>query len=152
MITGYTDGSCSVNPNGVGSWAYVVVDKKKVLRTSKGYEKSTTNNRMELLAILECAKNEDVSIIYSDSLYSVNCGSGIYKAKANLDLVLPLREIVLNKNISLCWIKGHNGDEFNEMADNICEIEMRERYKEINGIEFVAPFFYNKKSYGKEKV
>jgi ribonuclease HI len=79
MIEIYTDGSCKGNP-GEGGWGYVVVEDEKVITTNKGSEYHTTNNRMEITALLESLKvveqtfgNNKVDVkIYTDSSYVAN--------------------------------------------------------------------------------
>lgn len=139
----YTDGSCSNNPNGVGAWAYVVTTKGAVIGKRVGRDYVTTSNRMELMAILEVMKDfPDVMYILSDSQYSVNCISGKWKAKVNLDLIDPAKKIMKQKKIELSWVKGHCGNEYNEMADQLCGEEMRYAFKEKNGVDFVDYVFY----------
>ena len=102
----------------------------KIAEVSKGY-KNTTNNRMELKAIIiafTCitAYIEDVTII-SDSMYAIGTsriGSIKYKRNTNLDVLQELDNIVKEKrsligNLHIEWVKGHYEDEFNARADKI---------------------------------
>lgn len=133
----YTDGSCSSNPNGVGAWAYVVISKNKIEHKKVGRDYVTTSNRMELAAIIEALRDfPQAECIISDSQYAVNCISGKWKARANLDLVGPARELLSGRDI-LRWVRGHNGNEGNEIADSLCGEEMRNAYFDKNGIPFV---------------
>ncbi len=137
----YTDGGCRGNP-GVGGWGvwlrYGDHDKKL-----KGGEKDTTNNRMELTAAikaLEAIKSSHIDInLYTDSKYVMN---GIkdwikgWKAKGwktaakkpvkNMDLWQRLDMLNASHNVHWHWVKGHSGDEGNEMADELANQAMDE--------------------------
>lgn len=131
----YTDGACLGNP-GPGGWAWVVVDGQY----ASGAEAHTTNQRMEITAALEAlcsfeAAGEPGPIeIASDSTYVVNCFrdgwwqgwqrrgwvNSARKPVANRDLWEPLIEIVNRRgDVSFRWVKGHSGDEGNDMADRL---------------------------------
>jgi ribonuclease HI len=137
----YTDGACSGNP-GKGGWAIVVVDGEKV-EVRSGNEKFTTNNRMELIAFIECLKyiltNPDNDfVIKSDSKYVVDGfkswlphwikkdwkGSDNKPVK-NQDLWKEINRISANIKFKLEWTKGHAKDKYNEMADNLA-VEARD--------------------------
>jgi len=114
----YTDGACRGNP-GRGGWAAVVVGGGK--RVIHGFEDSTTNNRMEILAAikgLEITEKESMVTVYSDSQYLVNTMVKGWKRKANLDLWTRLDEISKDRDVSWAWVKGHSGDPLNEEADH----------------------------------
>lgn len=130
----YTDGaySSALNQGGIGVVFVKEVDGKltKIAEVSKGY-KNTTNNRMELKAIITAFKCitayiEDVTII-SDSMYAIGIsriGSIKYKRNTNLDVLQELDNIVKEKrsfigNLHIEWVKGHYEDEFNARADKI---------------------------------
>lgn len=130
----YTDGaySSALNQGGIGVVFVKEEDKKltKVAEVSKGY-KNTTNNRMELKAIIAAFKcitsyMEDVTII-SDSMYAIGTsriGELKYKRNTNLDVLQELDNIVKEKrsligNLRIGWVKGHFEDEFNARADKI---------------------------------
>jgi len=126
MRTFFTDGSCSPNP-GPGGFA-VVEDSKPV---ALGHEKDSTNIRMEgqaLIAALELADGEPCAI-NTDSEFWINVitkwGPG-WKSKGwkkksgpikNLDLVQKLDELYIESDAELIWIKAHDGNEQNEIAD-----------------------------------
>jgi ribonuclease HI len=142
----YTDGSCFPNPNGCGGWAFIVVDNNRVVYRGFGNDKSTTNNRMELTAIIEALEWVGVrqATIYSDSQYSINSIVVWYDGwvkrntldkKANTDLIGYANELYKERNVKIEWVRGHDGNEYNEMADELCNLEMMDLYKEINGIE-----------------
>jgi ribonuclease HI len=141
----YTDGSCSSNPNGVGAWSYVVLDskKKEIIKSRVGRDYVTTSNRMELTGILEALKDfKDIDCIISDSKYAVNCISGKWKAKVNLDLINEAKGLLKNRDI-LRWVKGHSGIEGNEIADALCNEEMKSAFLERNGFQFVEYNYSN---------
>jgi ribonuclease HI len=127
-ITIYTDGACSGNP-GPGGFAYVV--KKNGLainRRSMGFRK-TTNNRMELMAVIDALSNDygDAEIeIISDSQYVTNAvNKGWLRNWAREDFVRPQNEdlwkhlyrILQTKKVTFTWVKGHNGNPDNEWCD-----------------------------------
>ena len=129
MIKIYTDGSCFPNP-GLGAWAWAI---SKTEYQQKKVE-NTTNNRMELQAILEAicyAKTNyprTLIEIHSDSMYCVqgfnswmlNWQKRGWKKKGgikNLDLWQRLFQV--KNDVNLVWVKGHNGDEMNEFVDGL---------------------------------
>lgn len=78
-INFYTDGSCSTKTE-MGGWASICVEDEQIIDTQQGYEPYTTNNRMELMAILSALESIDTIetrhievTIYCDSAYVVNC-------------------------------------------------------------------------------
>lgn len=124
----YTDGSARGNP-GPGGYGAVLIygDTKKEI--AKGFKK-TTNNRMELLAVIDALKllkriNMEVHI-YTDSKYvldSVEKGwlknwvRTNFKGKKNVDLWKSFLEVAQHQRIKFHWVKGHNGDALNERCD-----------------------------------
>ncbi len=128
----YTDGACSGNP-GPGGYAYKLVYNKSEKTGSDGY-RLTTNNRMELRAVLEGLrqlKRHCEVIIYSDSKYICNTVEQNWlnnwkrngwrtkanKAVKNIDLWKEI-DILLNKhNVKFEWVKGHSGHPENELCD-----------------------------------
>lgn len=129
----YTDGSCIGNP-GPGGWACVFVFRDKRANLS-GFEKNTTNNRMELNAAIEAVKNIPEGItatIYTDSTYVKNgittwieswkknnwkTASG--KPVKNQDLWEKLSNSIQDKTINWSWVKGHGNCTNNNNADFI---------------------------------
>jgi len=119
----FVDGACSGNPGpmGVGIVAYYGEIKK----TFSLHEGEGTNNRAELLAViraLETVKYPNISHveIYTDSEWTVNTLNGNYKAKKNLDLIEKAKELIGKmKKVEIIWIKGHNGNPDNELADKL---------------------------------
>ncbi len=131
----HTDGACLGNP-GPGGWAYATDDG----RTRAGSAKLTTNQRMELQAVLEAVLDLASPLdIYSDSTYVVNCfrqnwhvgwvKRGWRNSKgdpvANQDLWKPLIDLVLKPGASYTfnWVKGHAGDPQNELVDQLARSE-----------------------------
>ena len=123
MIEVYTDGSCLSNP-GPGGWGFVVVYPDTYVIIDSGGDPSTTNNKMELTAIIEALKYIDNDkkneyTIFSDSMYCINCATGKWKRNKNLDLWKKYDTEIKGKNIKFEWVKAHNGNKYNEMVDKI---------------------------------
>tara|TARA_B110000285_G_C15008441_1_gene555148 strand:- start:585 stop:1046 length:462 start_codon:yes stop_codon:yes gene_type:complete len=130
MITIYTDGSSKGNP-GPGGFGTVLIYKDMRKELSEGFRK-TTNNRMELLAVikgLEAIKKPNASVkVYSDSKYVVDSiekgwlwgwiKKG-FKGKKNKDLWLRYAEIHKEHRVTFQWLKGHAGNEENERCDEL---------------------------------
>ena len=128
MIKIYTDGSCLKNP-GKGGWAAIINNDGDIKKVSGG-EKNTTNNRMELLAVivaLEMIKqpNNDV-MIFSDSKYVIDSVEKKwvfgwqkkgFKGKKNVDLWQRFLKIYPSQNVKFTWVKGHAGNLLNERVD-----------------------------------
>lgn len=121
----WTDGACSGNP-GPGGWGFVTDEWE----THYGFDPNTTSQRMEVLAIhkalekVACMTWPSVTI-YTDSQWALHAVEGTWKVKADLDLLLPARELLSQlrntKQIALTWIRGHNGDIHNEKADALAK-------------------------------
>jgi ribonuclease HI len=118
----YTDGSCIGNP-GPGGWAFLMHVGKEEIR-NQGGEPHTTNNRMELLAVIKGLETIDRKFpdaeqidIYSDSSWVVKTMTDNWKRKKNLDLWEQLTPLLLGKNITWNWVKGHAGHKENEDCD-----------------------------------
>ena len=130
MINIYTDGASSGNP-GPGGFGVILQSGKHYKEISEGYRK-TTNNRMELLAVitgLESIKKPGQEImIYSDSKYIIdsvdkkwvfNWVKTNFKDKKNKDLWLRFLAVYKMHKIRFTWIKGHNGHPENERCDEL---------------------------------
>ncbi len=117
----YTDGAASGNP---GPGGYGAVLKCGTLRRelSGGYA-LTTNNRMELLAVirgLEAIRWEEAEVmVYSDSTYVVNTVTKGWKRKKNQDLWAQFDAIAGRFSLRFNWIKGHAGHPENERCDRL---------------------------------
>ena len=121
MPTFYTDGSCLKNPGGPGGWALAEVNKDDIESFIYGGDPSTTNNRMELEAVIKILENyPDILLtIYTDSQYVINCATGKWKQSKNIDMWERYSELSKNRKIKFFWVKGHNGDVWNEFVDNL---------------------------------
>ena len=128
MIEIYTDGSSRGNP-GPGGYGIVLSYHQKEKEISEGFRK-TTNNRMELLAVIvaiESLKTSKIPIrVYSDSKYVIDAitkgwlKSWIqkgFKGKKNKDLWMRFDNVSKGFNISYQWVKGHAGNPKNERCD-----------------------------------
>jgi len=150
----YTDGGCSGNP-GPGGWAYVMVQKtfqgSQIIAQKKGSEKETTNNRMELIAVIEALRafktmsgtsgqletSPEVprqAALYTDSQY-VQKGitewirnwkrnswrTSDKKPVKNQDLWKELDSLAEELPIKWEWVKGHAGNEYNELCDTMTQ-------------------------------
>lgn len=130
----YTDGACSGNP-GVGGWGAVLMYKNSEKRIS-GAERSTTNNRMEVTAVIEglkCLKEPCEVEVYSDSAYTVNAfvngwvdqwiKNGFRKADnkpvLNEDLWRILLELTSIHKVTFIKVKGHSDNEYNNICDKL---------------------------------
>ncbi len=133
----FTDGSCDPNP-GAGGWGWVWVREGEILDQGHGRVADTTNNRMELQALIEAFRKlpggADL-VAYSDSQLCVNTinqwASGWekrgWKRKGgpikNLELVQELYALSLAKpQIELQWIRAHEGTRWNEYADALAAL------------------------------
>ena len=140
----YSDGACSKNP-GPGGWAFILKYKNNSIEKSAG-EKYTTNNRMELLAIinaLESLKEPCNAIIYTDSKYVVDSiekgwakrwqKNGWMKNKKeralNVDLWEKLLSLTKIHNSKFYWVKGHAGHPENEKCDKLAVSEYKKLLK-----------------------
>ena len=123
----YTDGSSLGNP-GPSGWGALILEEDEYEISEiilSGNEKKSTNNRMELNAVIESIKfvTEKEIKIYSDSKYVINCAKGLWKIKKNLDLWEIYKKVSKDKNIEYVWVKGHNGNKYNEIVDKIAREE-----------------------------
>lgn len=121
MIKIYTDGAYAPSRN-KGGWAFVVIKDNKKIHSSFFGEKETTNNRMEIQAVIEAiiwAKENKLTEIeiFTDSMYVIGTMSKNWKRNKNHDLWEILDELVLNMTISWNHVKGHEGDKYNELCD-----------------------------------
>ncbi len=129
-ITIYTDGAAKGNP-GPGGYGVVLMSGKYRKELSEGY-KLTTNNRMELLAVivaLEALKKEGSNVtIYSDSKYVVDAieqkwvfgwQKKNFKGKKNPDLWTRFLKIYPKHNVKMIWVKGHANIKENERCDQL---------------------------------
>jgi len=129
-ITIYTDGASSGNP-GPGGYGVVLKSGRHRLEKSEGF-KLTTNNRMELLAVIagleSLKKSGSEVVVYTDSKYvadAVEKGwvfqweSKAFKKKKNPDLWIRFLKIYRKHRVRFIWIKGHNNNPENELCDRM---------------------------------
>ena len=131
LIKIYTDGACSGNP-GPGGWGVFIENSGNVTELS-GRDENTTNNRMELKAVIEALKFFTIDsklTIYTDSKYVMdgasrwiinwkknNWKTAQKKDVKNKDLWIELDNLLNYHNVSWVWVKGHDGIYGNERAD-----------------------------------
>lgn len=134
-ITIYTDGACSGNP-GPGGWGAVLLYGNRIKEISGG-EDNTTNQRMELTAVVEALRALKVTgwdvVVHSDSAYIVNAfredwigrwqKNGWKNSKkedvANQDLWKTLLALMSKNRVKIEKVKGHSGDRWNERCDEL---------------------------------
>ena len=127
-VTMYTDGGASGNP-GPGGYGTLLMYGQHVKEMSEGF-RLTTNNRMELLAVivgLESLTREGIEVeVYSDSKYVVDAVSKRwvfgwekkgYKDKKNPDLWQRFLRVYRKHKVTFHWVKGHAGNPYNERVD-----------------------------------
>ncbi|MAZ80376.1 MAG: ribonuclease HI [Rickettsiales bacterium] len=129
----YSDGACLGNP-GPGGWGAILMAKDKKKEIS-GSESDTTNNRMELTAVIEALKTlkKPAQVkLYTDSKYVIDgitkwifswkktqWRNSNRKLVKNADLWQNLDHEVQKHKIKWIWVKGHNGNFYNELVDNL---------------------------------
>lgn len=142
VVSIYTDGACSGNP-GPGGWGAVLLfkDQQKEIR---GGERDTTNQRMELQAVIAALGSLKVTdwdvTVYSDSAYVVNAfqqkwidnwqKNGWRNSKkepvANQDLWQQLLMLTSKNRVNILKVKGHAGDKYNERCDELARQAIKE--------------------------
>ena len=132
----YGDGACKGNP-GMGGWGAILI-YGDLIKEIKGFELNTTNNRMELTAIIEALKflkRPCEIIVYTDSQY-VQRGMSEWlpgwitkkwKNVKNPELWQELVSLSAQHNIEWKWVRGHNGDKWNERADELANLAIEQR-------------------------
>lgn len=130
MISIYTDGSCLGNP-GRGGYGYVILNDGKIIKEGSGGTPDTTNNRMEMTAVIEALKAlMDLNIsfqdlqIYSDSQLVIRTLTDNWKKKMNQDLWMELDEVLskvrdTGSKINFIWVRGHDGNTYNEIVNTL---------------------------------
>lgn len=117
-----TDGAQKAGTN-AGGWAAVIQEGDRV-REIAGQARGTTNNRMELTAILKALLDLPDGarvLVRSDSEYAIKVVTGEYEARANTDLIERIREQVDRLKVEWTHVEGHSGDPHNERADDLAE-------------------------------
>ncbi|MBP7670878.1 ribonuclease HI [Candidatus Gracilibacteria bacterium] len=128
-LTIYTDGSCIGNP-GPGGWAALIIDEENQETAISGHQPDTTNNRMEMQAIIEAlkhlhAKHKDLTKyqidLYSDSNLIIQTLNQGWKKKANTDLWADIDRLRAWQNITWHWVKGHSTNKYNNIVDELAQ-------------------------------
>ena len=140
----YTDGGCSGNP-GPGGWAYVLITDDGTLITNSGNSLMTTNNKMEISAVIEALKSVSLNpaktplnlIVHTDSQYVKNgittwihnwirngWRTAAKKSVKNKEFWVELQQLANNLKIEWKWVKGHAGIEHNELCDALVQKEI----------------------------
>lgn len=147
----YTDGGCDPNP-GVGGWAAVLISGEHEREITGGCP-ATTNNRMEITAAVEALsvlKRPCQVQLHSDSQYLVNgITSWIHKWKQknwmrgnkpvlNVDLWQQLDKLCSIHKVHWNWVRGHNGDRYNERCDRLVQ-SAREEQRKLLSVNGAAP-------------
>jgi ribonuclease HI len=134
----YTDGSCRENP-GRGGWAALILHENAEIGVQQGFDLATTNNRMELQAViggLEAVPENSVVKVYCDSAYVVNCFKqrwyGRWKVNGwtnssgkpveNKDLWEKLIGLYEVRFVEFIKVKGHSDNELNNRVDGLASI------------------------------
>ena len=124
----YTDGSYKPTTK-QGGYAVIITENEQIIKVLYYGYINTTNNRAELQGVLNALKYFKYSTeveIYSDSAYIVNSINNGYleqwiqncdETKKNMDLWQEIYQLIHFHNVKFFWIKGHNNNEFNELAD-----------------------------------
>ena len=135
----FTDGACSGNPGNGGWGASIEIDEKKI--ELSGSENNTTNNRMELKAVISALaylrKKRDI-ILFTDSKYVMkgiqewiqkwktnNWKTSQKKTVKNKDLWVELDSLTNKHSIQWEWVKGHSGNYGNEIADRLAVTKIK---------------------------
>jgi ribonuclease HI len=138
----FCDGGCSPNP-GQGGWGVVHVRHNKVVNHLWGYDPETTNNKMELIALINAFKMAPINkkvIIFSDSQYCVRIlnewaesweknawskkNEGIIKNLQQIKTAWYLKQF--KPNVIVKWTKGHEGNRWNEYANSLAHAWSRD--------------------------
>ena len=120
----YTDGSCR---NSIGGYAFIIIKSNYELSWSDKVL-NTTNNRMELTAVIEalkCLQPHEPCDVYSDSQWVINCAQKLWKRNKNLDLWEQYDSVSKHHDIQFIWVKGHSGNVYNERCDKMAFAEVK---------------------------
>lgn len=141
----HTDGGCDLGRGGIGAWAWVLSRPHGETLVGCGAMQNTTNNRMEMLAVIRALDEIEIGTpvtVYSDSEYLVK-GVTVWsrqwvkngwktrggKQVLNRDLWQQLIDIYQLHDVKFVHVPGHSGDERNEMADQLCTQAMTDAGK-----------------------
>lgn len=138
----FTDGTCPNNGSGgPGAAAAIIhypgrpdVDGTYTTKTFSEYLPSATNQRAEIVGVcvgLERMADNSRVIVFSDSEYVVKTCNGEYRRKKNLEYWDRLDQAVRGKNVKFFWVRAHNGDEWNEAADQAADECLKDHTKRL---------------------
>lgn len=143
----HTDGGCDRNRGGIGAWAYTIHHPDGTYEEDCGAELDTTNNRMEMTAVMKALEAVEIGVpikIVSDSEYVIkgvtvwsrNWVRNGWKTTAghpvvNQDLWEPLLKLYQLHTVRFEWVKGHTGVAFNERCDALCTQAMADLHKQM---------------------
>lgn len=133
----YCDGACSGNP-GPGAWAYIIFENGKEISSASGFAEQTTNNRMELCAVIMAINSTsgDIKLVVDSKYVKDGINSWIHKWKKNnwktsagtdvknKDLWEELDKVTKERKIEWVWQKGHAGgvhDKVDKLARSVLE-------------------------------
>lgn len=128
LLTIYTDGACQVSTGNGGVGVVFIKDNEVIYQFNKHFKKNVTNNKMEIMAVIYAlhaiSTNFDSITVVSDSQYVLGCINKGWKRKKNQNY-WQLFDKVYNIAKEFCsdikfeWTKGHNIDEYNNLADRL---------------------------------
>lgn len=144
----YADGSSHARGNKPGGWAWVLVNEVGPLKCGSGGDALTTNNAMEVMAIkkgLEYVvfwreqKFPDLKVldVVSDSQYALGVGSNGFTASKNVEIVAEVRILArmlarVGVVINWRWVRGHDGQVWNERCDRMARAAKERVVAEVN--------------------
>lgn len=136
VIKIYADGACRGNQNttNIGGYGVVLIYKDSIKELNNAFQ-DTTNNKMEILSVIEglkSLKRFDIPVeIYSDSQYVVNTINKGWRKNANLDLWDELDRLIEKfDSVKFIKVKGHSDNNYNNRADKLANIAM-DNYKRV---------------------
>lgn len=135
MIEIYTDGSCKPTNPGPAGYGVVVLEDGEIIHYCAAYIGEATNNVAEIGGIeyaldwlLTQNRSWDEVTIYTDSNYCVGLFTKNWNARKNKELVKRVRGKLENfPNLNIKWVKGHAGNEYNEVVDKLAGLAVEER-------------------------
>lgn len=141
QISIYADGSSVGGTGGPTGWGWLIVDwtADDIVCAGSGGSTSGTNNTAEiqgaiagLRAVIDRGLHVDNEVeLVSDSMYTLNLANRSYDAKVNLEIVRTLRELYDKAKAKTRWVRGHNGDIFNEKCDELAKAG-RDKYSGVH--------------------
>jgi len=146
-VTAYTDGGCDARRNGVGAWAFYISDTNGHTEQQSGAFVGTTNNRMEMMAVIKVLERIPLGSkirIFSDSKYVIDgltswCRNWVRngwktrdgKDVLNRDLWEKMIDLYRLHDVMLLHVKGHSGVYGNELVDSLCTEAMVQAHKDL---------------------